>query len=84
MPFVSSRPVKVGRPPKQPLWYAVTFESVTNAPLTITGQILASNPARSMYLAVRDARNRAKGVRWNSLAVVLTKDGPIGPASPSL
>ena len=70
-----------GRPPKQTQHYAVTFESDTNAPLTITGTILASNPARSAYLAVRDARTRAKGVRWSSLVVLLSKTGPVGPAT---
>lgn len=81
MPFTSSNPARIGRPPRQPLWYAVTFESLTNAPLTVTGQIMASNPARSAYLAARDARRRAKGIRWNSLVVVLSKDGAIGPPS---
>ncbi len=68
-----------GRPPKQTQHYAVTFESDTLAPLTITGTILASNPARSAYLAVRDARLRAKGIRWSSLVVLLSKNGPVGP-----
>jgi hypothetical protein len=60
----------------------VTFESDVNAPLTVTGTILASNPARSAYLAVKDARLRAKGIRWSSLVVLIAKDGPVGPPSP--
>ena len=69
---------KMGRPPKQRMFYAVTYESETNAPLTVTGDIQASNPARSAYLATRDSRLRAKGIRWSSLVVVLDKKGPIG------
>jgi hypothetical protein len=74
---------KIGAPPRLPVFYAVTFESATLPPVTLTGQVLASNPARSAYLAVRDARSRAKGLRWSSLVVVLDKQGSIGPPQPS-
>ena len=80
MVFTSKNPdaPKRGRPAKSTQFYAVTFEHPTNAPLTVSGSIQASNPARSVYLAVRDARSRAKGVRWNSLVVLIDKDGPVG------
>jgi hypothetical protein len=67
----------VGRPPKQPINYAVTFESNALPPVTIRGTIQASNPARSVYLAVKDARSQAKGIRWSSLSVLLSKDGAV-------
>ena len=68
-----------GRPPKQTLFYAVTFESHTLPPVTIAGTVLASNPARTAYLAVKDARKKAKGLRWSSLVVLIDKTGPVGP-----
>lgn len=68
-----------GRPAKITLFYAVTFEHPINAPVTVTGMVQASNPARSAYLCVREARSRAKGIRWSSLSVLIDKTGPVGP-----
>ena len=72
---------KAGRPPKQAIAYAVTFEQGTQAPVTVRGEILGSTPQRSAYLAIRDARTRAKGQRWTSLVCLLEKrgrqDGPV-------
>lgn len=60
------------------MFYSVTFEQEINAPLTVTGQVVSSSPHRSVYLAVKEARSRAKGVRWSSLVVVIDKNQPIG------
>ncbi len=80
MPFASTEASrKRGHPEKATLFYAVTFESATCPPVTLTGTVKASNPARSAYLAVRDARSRAKGVKWRSMVVLIDKDGKVGP-----
>jgi hypothetical protein len=80
MAFTSKNPdgPKRGRPVKTTVFYAVTFEHPTNAPLTVSGSICASNPARTAYLAVKDARSRANGIRWSSLVVLIDKTGPVG------
>lgn len=70
-----------GRPTAKDVFYAVTFETGLYAPLTLTGTVCASNPARIVYLAVKDAKLKAKGVRWTSLAVLVDKSGPVGPQS---
>lgn len=56
--------------------YAVTFEQDTQAPVTVRGEIAGSTPHRSAYLAVREARGKAKGQRWTSLVCVLEKRPP--------
>lgn len=69
---------KVGRPVKSTQFYAVTFENDNGAPICVSGQVQSSSPHRSVYLAVKEARQRAKGFRWSSLVVVIDKNHPIG------
>ena len=76
----SETPKGPGRPKNIPVVYAVTFESETLPPITLTGTVCASNPHRIAYLATREARKQAKGIRWSSLVVLISKTGPVGPS----
>ncbi len=69
---------KLGRPAKSTQFYAVTFENDHGAPLCLSGQVTSSSPHRSVYLAVKEARQKAKGFRWSSLVVVIDKTHPVG------
>ncbi len=69
---------KLGRPVKSTQFYAVTFENDHGAPLCLSGTVTSSSPHRSVYLAVREARSKAKGFRWSSLVVVIDKNYPVG------
>lgn len=76
MPF-QAKSGSMGRPPKQTIYYSVTFELHAGRPTTCNGTVLASHPARTAYLAVREAKKQAKGLRWDSFVVVVDKHGPL-------
>lgn len=55
--------------------YAVTYESTIKAPVTIRGQVSGTTPSGMASKAIRSSKSRAKGVRWSSLVILLTKQG---------
>lgn len=71
--------------PKNTFRYAVTFESLTLAPLTVQGEVIAASTQAGARLAVKEAMSRAPGRRWTSLSLLLerpseseaeSRDGP--------
>lgn len=53
--------------------YAVTFEFNVQLPLTVRGEVEAGSPRTCAARAIDEAQEKHKGVRWNSMSILLER-----------
>jgi hypothetical protein len=53
--------------------YAVTFESLTQPPHTVRGEVSASRTSTGARMAMKDALSQVRRRRWSSVTLVLDR-----------